>query len=188
MLQYHAGLTLERKHIIFCSFPPLAGTVCTELIQSTFVNLLLFSRCLLPYLPSLKLFLLFYSTCTIFKWLYSSSSLFSLISCSNLLPRVAFCSVSLSLLVSKLCQDLLLPLRCSSAHSAKRTCYYVGISQTWREGLHCATDKVEPWTNKSSSILLPFRDQFILLQPAAELKEWSLKPTGRHGGIWSLYA
>lgn len=84
-------------------------------------------------------------------------------------------TVSLSLLVSNLCQYLLLPLRCCSACSAKATCYCVDISQPWREGLWGAAGKVEPWQNKSSSIFLPFRDQFILLQPAAELKE--LRPS-----------
>jgi len=36
--------------------------------------------------------------------------------------------------------------------------------------------------------LLPFRDQFILAQSAAELKESSLKAIRRHGDFWSLCA
>lgn len=94
-------------------------------------------------------------------------------------------TVSLSLLVSELCQDLLLPLYCCSACSANAACYCVGISQPWREGLWCAAGKVEPWPNKSSSIFLSFRDQFILLQPAGELKELSLEAIRRQEDFWS---
>lgn len=93
-----------------------------------------------------------------------------------------------SLLACKSCQNLLLPLCCCTAHSAKTTCCYVDVSQPWREGLHCATSELEPWPSKSSSILLPLRDQFILLQHTAKLKESSLKAIRRHGGFWSLCA
>lgn len=165
-------------------------TVCTQLIQSTLCSLAVFFMLPLPFLAfPLKALSPFNNICTIFKcfWLYSSSSLFPLVSCSSSFATSCFSNVSLSLLFSKSCQDLLLPPRCCTARSAKATCYYVGISQPWREGLHCATGEAEPIPNKSSSILLPFRDQFILLQPSAELKALSLKAVRRHRGFWRSY-
>lgn len=56
--QYHAGLTLARKNIAFCSFPPLADALCIELIQCTFCWFAVFFMHF-PSSPSfLKLFLI----------------------------------------------------------------------------------------------------------------------------------